>query len=145
MRPGGHVVAFAATQPGSTATEYEAEGESKERLVVALNGSGSFVGWRYITAADDQELYDTNGNLVSIKRRGGVTETLAYGTNSRIASATDDFGNALTFQWDTSTPPRLVSVTLPGAGSGQIVFTYGANNNLTQVTYPDAKTRELSL
>ena len=142
VRPDGDVIEFTATNPSYTSTQYEAQGELKERLVVATNTSGVFIGWRYITASDDQELYDTNGRLLSIKARGGVTQTLTYGTNDRIASLASDLGHQLTFNWDTATPPRLSSVTLPGPGSGQIAFTYGANNNLTQVTYPDTRTRE---
>jgi RHS repeat-associated protein len=141
VRPGGDVIAFTATSPGSTSTEYEFDGELEERLVVVLNGSGVFIGWRYITADDDQELYDTNGRLVSIQSRTGVTQTLTYGANSRVESVEDDFGHELGFAWDTETPPRLTSVTLPGS-SGEIEFTYGANNNLTLVTYPDTTTRE---
>ncbi len=140
VRPNGDVIEFTATAPGFTSTEYEAEGELKERLVVALT-SGVFVGWRYITASDDVELYDTNGRLLSIKNRGGVTQTLTYGSNNRLESVADDFGHELTFQWDTASPPRLTTIGLPGTGSGQIVFGYGANNNLTSVTYPDARER----
>ena len=92
--------------------------------------------------SDDEELYDTNGRLLAVTSRAGVTQTLTYGGNSRVASVVDDFGHELTFQWDTASPPQLASVTLPGSGSGQTVFTYGANNNLTQVTYPDTRTRE---
>jgi RHS repeat-associated protein len=140
VRPNGDVIAFTATAPGSTLTAYEAEGELKERLVVALT-SGTFVGWRYITAADDIELYDTNGRLLSIKNRGGVTQTLTYGSNSRVESVSDDFGHELSFQWDSSSPPRLTNVVLPGSGSGDIEFAYGADNNLVSVTYPDTSER----
>ena len=142
VRPSGDVVEFTATNPGSTSTEYEVEGEFKERLVVALNTSGAFVGWRYITATDDAELYDTNGRLLSIKNRGGATEALTYGSNDRVESVVDDFGHALTFQWDSSTPPRLTNVVLPGSGSGDIEFTYGSYNNLVSVTHPDTSDRQ---
>jgi len=138
VRPNGDVIEFTATAPGSTSTEYEAEGELKDRLVVALN-SGVFAGWRYVTAADDSELYDTNGRLLSIKHRGGITETLTYGSNSRIESVADDFGHELGFDWDSATPPRLETVVLPD--SGEIEFEYGANNNLVSVTYPDTRER----
>jgi YD repeat-containing protein len=142
VRPEGDVIGFTATIPGSTSTLYQAEGELNDRLVVATNGSGGFAGWVYIRANEDRELYDTNGRLVTIQSRAGVVQLLTYGANNRVASVEDDFGHALTFQWDAASPPRLASVTLPGAGSGQVVFTYGANNNLTQVTYPDTRTRE---
>jgi YD repeat-containing protein len=141
VRPGGDVVTFTATQPGSTTTQYQFPGELKERLTVVTDGSGGFTGWLYVTANDDEELYDTNGRLLAITSRAGVTQTLTYGANNRVASVIDDFGHELTFLWDTASPPRLTNVVLPGAGSGQIVLTYGANNNLTQVTYPDTRTR----
>lgn len=139
IRPGGDVAVFSATNPGSTTVTYSGDGEIKDRLMPVLDGSGAFIGWRYISANDDQELYDTSGRLLSIRTRGGVTQTLVYGTNGRVASVTDDFDHELTFQWDTASPPRLSSVTLPD--TGQIVFTY-TGNNLTQVTYPDTKTRQ---
>lgn len=141
VRPHGDVIEFTATVPGSTSTEYEAEGELKERLVVALNTSGTFVGWRFITATEDTELYDTTGRLLTIKSRGGVTQTLTYGSNSRVESVGDDFGHELGFQWDSSTPPRLTSVVLPGSGSDEIEFGYDSDNNLTSVTYPDTRER----
>src|SRR5262245_40420698 len=92
VRPTGDVIAFTAPVPGSTSTAYEAAGEIRERLVVATDISGGFVGWRYVAATDDVELYDTSGRLVSIKNRGGVTQTLSYGSNSRLESVSDDFG-----------------------------------------------------
>jgi RHS repeat-associated protein len=142
VRPDGDVISFTATNPGSTGTQYVAVGELKDRLTVALNGSGAFVGWRYITANDDKEVYSTSGRLLAITSRAGVTQTMAYNSTQRLASVTDSFGHQLTFQWhENSTGPRLSSVTLPGTGSGQILFTYGANNTLTQVTYPDSRTR----
>ena len=143
IRPDGDVVVFSATAPGSTTTAYSTEGELKDRLVPALDGSGAFIGWRYITAEDDQELYDTTGRLLSIRTRAGITLTLAYGTNTRLASVTDDFGYQLTFQWDT-TASRLMSVTLPGTG-GQVLFAYSTASGmyrLSQVTYPDTRTRQ---
>jgi YD repeat-containing protein len=124
VRPGGEVITFTATIPGSTSTQYTAQGESKDRLTVALNGSGTFIGWRYITANDDKELYNTSGRLLSITSRAGVVQTLTY-ASSLLASVTDSFDHKLTFQWDTTVwPARLTKVVLPGTGSGQIVFTY---------------------
>jgi RHS repeat-associated protein len=138
IRPDGDVVAFSATQPGSTATTYTTNGELKDRLVPVLDGSGAFVGWRYITATDDQELYNTSGRLLSIRTRAGETQTLTY-TSNRLAAVTDDFGHQLTFQWDTANS-RLSGVTLPDGG--QLLFSYTSNNRFYKVTYPDTRTRE---
>jgi YD repeat-containing protein len=144
VRPNGDVIRFNSTSPGSTSTQFQAVGEVKDRLVLALNGSGAFIGWRYITASDTEELYSSDGHLLTIRTRGGVTQTITYGTNGKVATVTDDFGHALTFQWEVSGLQRLTGVTLPGAGAGQIAYAYGANNNLTQVTYPDTRTRRYS-
>lgn len=81
IRPDGDVIVFSSSSPGSTSTTYATQGEFKDRLVPALDGSGSFVGWRYITAEDDEELYDTNGRLLSIRTRAGMTHTLTYASN----------------------------------------------------------------
>lgn len=141
VRPDGDVIEFTATSPGSTATEYRPQGELENRLVVALDAAGTFAGWRYVTANDDEELFDADGRLLSIEARGGVTQRLTYAANGRVAAVSDDFGRALAFGWDTSVPSRLVSLTLPGTGSERIEFGYGANNNLVQVRYADSRTR----
>src|SRR5258706_7582742 len=115
VRPDGTVVAFAATQPGSTSSQYVAQGELQDRLTLVLDGGGAFAGWRYIRANDDKELYDTNGRLLSITSRAGVTQTLTYGGNGRVAAVADNFGRGFTFQWEAAFPWRLTSVTLPDA------------------------------
>jgi RHS repeat-associated protein len=140
VRPDGDVIAFMATIPGSASTLYRAEGEIKDRLVVVTNTSGAFAGWRYITANDDEELFDSSGRLLAITTHAGITHALTYGSNGRVVSVVDDFGHELSFQWDAAAPPRLASVALPG-GSGSVAFAYGAANNLTHVTYPDNRSR----
>jgi RHS repeat-associated protein len=143
VRPDGDIITFTATIPGSTSTQYTAQGELKDRLTVALNGSGAFVGWRYVTPDDDQELYNTSGRLLTITSHAGVMQTLAYSSGApRLTSVTDSFGHQLTFQWDTQpTFYRLISITLPGTGSGKVEFTHDAYARLTQVKYPDTRTR----
>jgi hypothetical protein len=67
-------------------------------------------------------------NPVSVKLRGGMTLTLAYGTYNELTSVTDSYGNTITFTWtywDPSTqglseavmPVGIVSASLPDGTS----------------------------
>ena len=93
-------------------------------------------GYRYTTPADTEEYFDTSGLLTRIVYRGGESIDFTYDTASRLASVTDEEGHALTFAYDAS--DRIQSMTTP---DGSFSYDYDANNNLTQVTQPDTKTR----
>lgn len=109
-----------------------------------LSGSPT-TGWTYIAAPNDEvETYDTDGRLISIRSRGGLTHSLVYDADGRLTSVTDDFGRALTFSYDEpvgspSAVARISSMTDPGGG----VHVYGYTGaNLTSVTHPDLTARQ---
>lgn len=109
-----------------------------------LSGSPA-TGWTYIAAPNDEvETYDTDGRLISIRSRSGLTHSLAYDVDGRLTSVTDDFGHSLTFTYDAAAGSanavaRISSMTDPGGGVHQYGYT-GAN--LTSVTHPDLTARQ---
>jgi RHS repeat-associated protein len=94
--------------------------------------------WKLSSASDEIEAFDAQGRLTSITNREGVTVTLAYDGSSLYTTATDSFGRVITFSRDGE--GRLSGFTDPAGNA------YGYQYNaittaLSQVTYPDTKTR----
>jgi YD repeat-containing protein len=111
-------------------------------------------GWRYTAAeADEVELYDAGGKLLSITNRAGLQQVMTYSTASTPASiapeagllitVTDPFGRQLNFTYNAQ--KRINKMTDPAAS--EYLFEYdgpsgpAAAKNLTKVTFPDTKTR----
>jgi YD repeat-containing protein len=101
-------------------------------------------GWRYTAAeADEVELYDAGGKLLSITNRAGLQQVMTYSTAGLLIGVTDSFGRQLNFAYNAQ--KRIVAMTDPGGG--QYSFEYdGASapaggGNLTKVTFPDTKAR----
>jgi len=132
-RPDGSVLAF-LEQAGGT---FDYLGELADRVEREFDGGGVQIGWKYTTGIDDVEHYDLAGNLLSIVSRGGVTQTLSYGSNGLPAAVTDSFGNTVQFSW--SADKQLQGLTLPD--QGYVAYSYDSNQNLTGVTYPDTRSR----
>src|SRR5579885_1851182 len=95
--------------------------------LIQLTSGGVVTGWQYSNASDDSlEVYDQYGNLSSITYRDGKSVTLSYVIGgsaptfpAQILSASDSFGNTLTFNATAS--PR--TMTDP---NGE-VYTYALN------------------
>jgi YD repeat-containing protein len=128
-RPDGR--AFRFTRVGES---WIAEADVTERLE-RLSEGGVFTGWRYTTADDEIEVYDTQGRLVALADRAGLSQTLAYDEQGRLATVTHTLsGGTLRFTYDAVN--RLSTLTDPGGGVYR--YAYDANNNLISVVYPDA-------
>lgn len=122
---------------------WKPDADVPDRLEEVKNSSNVRTGWRYTTADQSVETYDTAGQLISVADRTGLSQTLAYSdasTPSSIAPSagllirvTDPFGRQLNFSYDANR--RISTLTDPSGG----VYTYGydAANNLASVTYPD--------
>jgi RHS repeat-associated protein len=132
-RPDGSELTFNQLADGS----FNFGSEIGDRVSKVLDGSNIQIGWKYITDADDTEMYDLHGRLLSITSRSGIVHTLAYDSNNKLASVTDSFGHVLGFAWNSS--GQLQSLTLPD--NTQISYSYDANNNLTSATYPGTTAR----
>jgi RHS repeat-associated protein len=133
FRPDGKTLTFLQAQ-----SEFIPDGDITDRLEKIFDASNVFTGWRYrVGSSDEVEIYDTNGRLLTITTRAGVTVTLAYDTSSRLAGVTDTFGKSLSFGYDASN--RLSALTVPGGLSYS--YSYGTNNNVSGVTHPGGTTR----
>lgn len=118
-----------------------------DRLDELKDSSNIRIGWRYTTADNAIETYNTSGKLTSITDPSGLTQTLTYSdastpatiavTTDLLISVTDSFGRQLAFTYDSNS--RISTLTDPASG----VYRYGydANNNLASVTYPDGASK----
>lgn len=93
-------------------------------------------GYRFTTPADTREYFDTSGLLTRIEYRGGESLDFTYDASDRLATVNDEGGHALTFAFDTL--DRIQTMTTP---DGIFSYGYDADNNLTQVTWPDTTNR----
>jgi RHS repeat-associated protein len=107
------------------------------KLSAVMNGSTP-IGWKLVTTEDDTELYNLDGQLLSVTNRAGRITTLAYDDLHRLSTVTGPFGHQLIFGYDPSN--RVATVTLPD--QGVLAYAYDANNNPVSVTYPDHSVRQ---
>lgn len=139
----------------TTATVFRANGDryyftlSGGNWVTDADVTGKLVqlpnaaGWRYTDADNIQEVYDASGRLISISEVDGHWQTLSYSTATTPATiasepgllmgVTDDTGRKLSFIYDVNA--RITQLT---AGGQIYKYTYGTDNNLVSITYPDA-------
>lgn len=127
-RPEGRTLSFKLSNG-----QFVAEPDINDRLVRLTDGSGQHTGWRYTTAeADEVELYDAAGKLLSITNRAALSHTLAYDSNARLATVTDTFGRSLTFTYDGNGSLQ----TMTDSSSNVYTYAYNSTRNVTSVTYP---------
>jgi YD repeat-containing protein len=121
--PGGVIVAASAVRQDGKSVDFNLSGgnyvpdpDQRGYQLVRLASS-----WQLTTPEDEVETYDSDGKLVSIANRAGLTQTLSYytsGTNKGLLqTVTDPFGRTLGFAYQGD---RLTTVTIPGGGT----FTY---------------------
>jgi RHS repeat-associated protein len=90
--------------------------------------------WTY-TQNDIAETYDTNGRLLALTHRSGMSQVLSY-TQGLLTTVTDSFGRSLTLTYSGT---RLSGFVDPASKSYAFEYTGGL---LTRVVYPDTKDRE---
>ncbi len=141
-RPSGQVFLFV-----SSGGQWQADLDIDDRVVQLVDSGGAPTGWQYREASSDTvETYDAQGNLVAIRSRQGLAQTLEYSTASTPASVApqpgmlirvdDAFGRHLDFTYDAI--GRLATMRDP---AGQLYAYASSGSNFTSVTYPDGKTR----
>jgi YD repeat-containing protein len=150
-RPDGRDMEFRAPGSGSV---YLSAADIADKLEKLTDGSGNLTGWRYTTSeADEVEEYDASGNLLRIRNRAGLEQTMTYSTSSTppsvapaaglLITVTDSFGRQLNFTYNAQ--KRIATMVDPA--NGQYLFEYdgptgpAGAGNLTKVTFPDTKTR----
>jgi YD repeat-containing protein len=143
-RPDGRSFSFNL----DTATKaWVPDADISDRFIQLIDAQNNFSGWRYTTRDDDVEVYNTAGHLLSITNRAGNTRTLTYSDFSTppnvaplpglLILVTDAHGRELDFTYNAQA--RIA--TMRDSISGQYMYSYDGNNNLTGVTYPDSRTR----
>jgi YD repeat-containing protein len=127
-----------------SAGNWRPDADMLDVLTRRLDAVGGLLGWQVLQAADDStETYDAAGQLVQIKARSGVTQTLSYSTAATdiavapapnlLIRVADSFGRQLNFTWNASR--SLNSMTSPAGDVYQ--FAYDAAKRLVSITYPE--------
>ena len=131
LRPDGKVYAF--DQDGQN---WLGDPDVSDRLTSNRDETGAITSWVYTRSDNTRELYDASGKLTSIVRQDGFVHSLVYDAKNHLQSVTDPQGRSLVFSWDTQN--RIIGVQ---SADGNYAFNYDANNNLTDITYPDSSSR----
>ena len=138
-----------------------ADQDIEDQLVELQDPPGTRTGWQLVTARGDElETYDAQGNLVSVRARNGLTQTLVYsdgtsGPNGGVVldvngnptskalpaglliRASDHYGRTMSFGYNAVS--RVTRLTDPAGGIYR--FAYLNQDLLASVTYADNKTR----
>lgn len=123
----GGFYTFEQTSPGVYAET------SKYPVRLVLDGSQ----WLFYHTDNTIDRF-SDGKLISRTFVDGRKLTLAYdATSGRLSTITDDTGRSLQLTYNGN--GQVGTLTHP---AGQISYGYGANYNLTTVTYEDTKTRQ---
>jgi RHS repeat-associated protein len=93
-------------------------------------------GFTLTDEKDNVETYDTNGKLLTIVSRDGVTHSMGYDASGRLATVTDSFGHGISLSYNAQ--GKLASVTDPGNGISQ--YAYDLSARLESVTRPNTTT-----
>jgi RHS repeat-associated protein len=93
-------------------------------------------GYTYLTADNQIERYDIDGNLLSITKNG-LTQTLTHDDNGLVTSISDAFGKQIIIEYNEKL--HISKVTTPG--NREYIYSYDSDDRLIKVTYPDETTR----
>jgi RHS repeat-associated protein len=130
-RPDGSVEKYVAD-----GADWVAEADNANRLSATRDAQGQVTGWRRDDADGGYELFNAAGDVVTIARRSGLAQTLAYDADGRLLRVRDPQGRELAFAYDTK--GLLVRVDLPDGGAVALAY---ARGRLASVTYPDQAVR----
>ncbi|HEY6721694.1 MAG TPA: hypothetical protein VI363_08665, partial [Burkholderiales bacterium] len=138
-----------------------ADADTNDRLTELKDSQGTRGGWQlYVAAGDETETYDVSGNLLSIRSRSGLVQTLTYsdGTSGpnggllldtsgqppvailpagRLIRVADNFGRTLAFSYDMT----MHVVTMVDPSGAAYRFSYLLGRNLASIAFPDANVR----
>jgi YD repeat-containing protein len=156
-RPDGKSINFALS-----GAVWVPDADTSSTLTQQTDANGVTTGWQLqVAAGDEVETYDATGNLLTIRSRTGLVQTLSYSdgtsgpnggvyldangqpTTSQLPvgfliRAADNFGRTLVFAYDINTA-RVAKITDPAGGAYR--FTYDSRRNLTSISFPDSATR----
>ncbi|MGV3581251.1 MAG: hypothetical protein ACO1N8_03005, partial [Methylophilus sp.] len=121
-------------------------GDVNDTLTEFKLANGVRSGWAYEAGATGEvETYNAYGQLLSVKNRSGLTQSMTYSDGSTpiniapspelLINTTDALGRSLRFTYDASN--RISTMTNPAGGVYHYAYSTDGNNNLISVTYPD--------
>jgi YD repeat-containing protein len=103
------IVGYQATRDsGEVFSFYLSGGAIKAPPTINLKLQKITNGFRIVDSSDNVETYDSNGRLLSIANRNGLTRTMTYDGGGRLGAVNDSFGHALTIGYDAQS--RISSV-----------------------------------
>ncbi|MBK9584882.1 MAG: RHS repeat protein [Alphaproteobacteria bacterium] len=112
------------------------DSDVKATFTELYDATPTLIGYLYTDENKTKETYNTSKKLTRIEYQGGEALDLTYDGSGRLSTVTDEHGRVITLTYDGSS--RVATAVTP---DGTFTYTYGTNNNLTQVTKPDTKTR----
>jgi YD repeat-containing protein len=92
-------------------------------------------GWIFTDPGGVEEVYDTDGYLLSSKDRNNQITTFTYNVDGDLETVTGPFGDTLVYHY---TDGRITSITTP---EGDLGYGYDAEGRLSRVTYVDGSER----
>ena len=127
-------------------SSWSSDPDVNDTLVQQKDSSGNITGWTYTQTDGTVSTYSATGQLLKIKNRAGLTQTLTYSTDGTsipgvpqaglLASVTDSFGRKLQFTYVNAS--QIATVITP---NGTYSYAYDSNGNLSTVTAPDSSVR----
>ncbi|HEU5158949.1 MAG TPA: DNRLRE domain-containing protein, partial [Streptosporangiaceae bacterium] len=96
-------------------------------------------GWKLMDKASTSYIFDSGGRLTGITDNRGRAETLAYGTDGKLATVTGLGGRKLTFVWAGS---HVATVSTDPVNGSPLTWTYTySGDKLTKVCPPGTTTQ----
>ncbi len=138
---GGTTIGYTATRDDGQEINFTLSGSTiVPPTGTTLRLTTTSTGYQLIDDDDNTEVYNSNGQLVSVTTRAGIVQTLSYDTSNRLSTVTDSFGYSLTLTYGSQS--RLHNVTDPSSNSVQ--YAYDSSSRLSTITNLDATTRSYS-
>jgi|GEM_PF-1223620 len=134
------------TRPDGSRLEYVKDGSQwvnrhadQAKLESVVDGGGQTTQWQLTTPDDSVEVYNAQGQLLSIQDKNGRSTTFSYNGNGSLSQVSSDTGKTLQFSYDIL---GRISVVQDDA-QRQWLLSYDAANNLSAITYPDGTVADL--
>ena len=106
--------------------------QGRQATFAAVSGGG----WRLMDRSATSYVFDADGRLTSVSDHRGRTQTLTYGGDGKLATATSVGGRSLSFTW---TGAHVTSVQTAPVNGSPLTWTYSySGDRLTQVCAPVA-------